>query len=294
MHSAIPAASSDTPAPSLAHLAPILRIATALWLPAGYSVREWIEHAGSYAAPFAAGLLIRAGAETSRRPVPGVEPPDTSSVLVENAPSSGASVRDRGALTLLVAALLALAEPAAAQLPPPDAALLDQLRRGGHVLVCRHAITDHSPQAPTARNRDPLLARPLNDEGEAQAEEIGRLLRALRIPVADVHASPYARTLRSAALTFGEPRAEPVLQSSAAAERRRPLLTDPVAAGGNRTLVTHQRVLYSDLGLARGTAPEGFCAVVRPDMEGGFRVVAGAMPDDWARLLPRDGVEIRR
>jgi phosphohistidine phosphatase SixA len=163
-----------------------------------------------------------------------------------------------------------------AQLPPPDAQLVDELRRGGMVLLCRHAITDHSQQG---------SERTLNAEGEAQAREIGRLLKVLEVPIADVHASPHHRNMRSAELSFGPAVADPALYPDGDAGRRHALVAGPVPAGGNRAIVTHQRTIHLALpDLRRGTIDEGVCVVVRPDGNGGYAAVAQALPADWAAL----------
>jgi phosphohistidine phosphatase SixA len=176
-----------------------------------------------------------------------------------------------------VLALLCTPLVLSAQLPPPDARLVDELRRGGMVLLCRHAITDHSQQG---------SQRTLNAEGEAQAREIGRLLKTLGVPIADVHASPHHRNMRSAELSFGPAVADPALYPDGDARRRHALVAGLVPAGGNRAIVTHQRTIHLAVpDLRRGTIDEGVCVVVRPNAGGGYEAVAQALPADWAALV---------
>jgi dipeptidyl aminopeptidase/acylaminoacyl peptidase/phosphohistidine phosphatase SixA len=256
-----------------------------LWLAAGAPAWEWIERAGSYAAPIGAALLIAAGWAGRARAAPPAGPPAAPSTRHR-------SRRGVTASTATLFALLLAPGMLRAQLPPPDPPLLDDLRRGGLVLLCRHAVTDHAQRDANVDYSNPLTQRRLSLEGEGQAREIGRLLAVLGVPIADVYASPYHRNMRSAELSFGRVVAEHALLTGGDPERRRELLAGPVPAGGNRAIVTHQRTIHMDLPtLRRGTIDEGACVVVRPDGRGGYRGVAQALPAEWRKLLERGATE---
>jgi hypothetical protein len=246
----------------------VWKLATeALWMGAGAPAWEWIERAGSYAAPAGAALLAAAILSGAR-----------------STPTGGVAARRMAAAAAL--ALGALLAPAAlhAQPPPPDAALVSALRAGGHVLYCRHAITDHSQQDSNVDFANPLTQRRLSAEGEAQARAIGRAVTSLGIPIADVYASPYDRNMKSAELSFGRPVAERVLLTAGDSVRRRALLAGPIPAGGNRAIVTHERTIHLDVQLPRGAIDEGTCLVLRPDGRGGFNAIARVLPAQWQAL----------
>ena len=109
--------------------------------------------------------------------------------------------RFRFLLLLLVTFVPAIAFSRAAQ-----ADWIDDVRRGGYVIVIRHGAT-FSNQADT----DPLniknvaAQRQLNDQGRAQAKAMGESMRALKIPVGTVVTSMFQRAVETGTLLgFGE------------------------------------------------------------------------------------------
>ncbi|MBS7792235.1 histidine phosphatase family protein [Roseococcus sp. SDR] len=190
-------------------------------------------------------------------------------------------------LILLALLLLGLGAPAVRAEP----GLLAALREGGLVIFLRHAETGSSaPDQMNAVLGDCATQRNLDATGRAQAVAIGAAFRELGIPVSRVLASPYCRTLETAALAFG--RAEPEMGLSlprhvdAAAHRAmgaalRQLLPEPGFAG-NWVLIGHS---YHMMG-AGGPAPQpqGAAVVLRPEGEGRFAVLAMLPPEGWAWL----------
>ena len=88
-----------------------------------------------------------------------------------------------------------LAQQAAAP-PLRGADLLAALRAGGYILYFRHADTDHSQSDQRTMNiEDCTTQRNLTDRGRAHARAIGEAIRALRIPIGIVVASPLCRTV---------------------------------------------------------------------------------------------------
>ncbi|MEQ9401652.1 MAG: histidine phosphatase family protein [Longimicrobiales bacterium] len=231
---------------------------------------EFVERAGSYAAPSALLVLSPAGAALRTQ--------------------AGSRVRS-GAVTagavLLAAAASGFGGTSTASPGPTDDAVLDRLREGGLVLACRHAITDRSRgDASRVDYDDPATQRVLSDDGRRQARRLGRVLRDLGVPIGEVLASPYARTMDSAELGFGRVEATDALvygnQPEKQRERRR-LLTSPPSAG-NRVLMTHQGILYSSLDVERGSIREGDCVVVDPHGADGPRTLGRYGPDEFAAL----------
>ena len=105
----------------------------------------------------------------------------------------------------LPATLLILAASAAAQ---PAPALLADLRQGGYVLFLRHTSTDFSQDDSRMKSfEDCATQRNLTDKGRAEARALGEHIRRLKIPIGEVLASPFCRTMETARLAFGKARA---------------------------------------------------------------------------------------
>lgn len=179
---------------------------------------------------------------------------------------------------------------------PPDTLdspqLVQALRGGGLVLYMRHGRTD---LATSDRDRRDLgrceLQRQLSDAGRLELRSIANSLRALAVPIGQVRASPYCRTLETARLAFGrvEPKAELThtidADSATAGQRAAALnrwLAAVPAAGTNDVLVGHTGNLLEASGL--WPAPEGTTLVFRPDGQGAYRFLARIPPERWAEL----------
>ena len=256
------------PSAPVAMLAAAWKLASeSLFVVAGDPVWEFVERGGSYAAPLALAIVLAYRREGSRR---ALRHAAAAALLAIVTPAAGAAQdHDHGG---------------GATVPlPDDATLLRALRAGGHVLACRHAITvsgDEQPPEPP----HPSGERALSSRGREQARAIGAAIRAARIPVGPVLTSPTVRTSESAELTFGRAEASPWLFMTKSKDSTRALFTDPVPPRTNRVLMTHQGVLYPNLGLKRGSIAEGDCIVIRPDGAGGFTLVADLGLADWERL----------
>lgn len=194
-------------------------------------------------------------------------------------------------IALAVAAPLILsgvADPAPAD-EPQATSLLDQLREGGYVLACRHAITDRSRgDARSVDLADRSTQRILSGEGEAQARRWGMELEELGIPVGPVVAGEYFRNSDTAELAFGRVERDPGLNYGRSAEqraRRRQLFSTPPPRATNRVLVTHQGILYRMMPqVERGSIGEGDCVIVEPLGEDRFEVLRRVEPGAWGAL----------
>jgi phosphohistidine phosphatase SixA len=72
------------------------------------------------------------------------------------------------------------------------------LRRGGYVLVMRHASSPReAPNKETANADNRKLERQLDEAGRTGATAMGQALRSLKIPVGDVFTSPTYRALET-------------------------------------------------------------------------------------------------
>jgi phosphohistidine phosphatase SixA len=214
-------------------------------------------------------------------------------------------VRSRLLLPLLLAALAAGAgcdlgsndedsagvrqREAADRAEPP----VERLRRGGYVVVLRHAATDLTATDMTGDLRDCSRQRNLNAAGRRQARGIGRGFRRLGLPVGRVLASPFCRTRDTARLAFGRARPSRALLSpdfvgnGGTAERQRaglrPLLTLPPRRGTNTVLVSHESAIDAATGV---TVAEGEAVIVAPRRgRRHFRVVTTVDADAWDRAV---------
>jgi hypothetical protein len=277
------------PTAGVALLIAAWKLATeSLWLVDGAPIWEFVERAGSYAAPLGLAVMLRRGTLGAGR---GRRVADIS------APKLGPVTRVAAAVLLGVSASVAAPPPAEAQAPGEapakrwaqldDASLLAALRAGGLVLACRHAITDATQDD---RGPDRASQRNLSEEGRRQAEAIGRAIRAARVPIGPVLSSPMFRTRETAELAFGDTavtltrlllRGEPPLSELM------PLYADAPPQGKNRVLMTHQGPLYRVLTMFRSPEiVEGDCAVLRPG-GGTFEVLGKLGLPDWERLARR-------
>lgn len=107
----------------------------------------------------------------------------------------------------LLATLLSVGNPVRAQDTAvlTGKALVQELRAGRYNVYFRHAATnwsqsDHIREAGDWTSCDPSQVRQLSDEGRRSARAVGRAMRALKIPVGRILASPYCRTVDTAKL----------------------------------------------------------------------------------------------
>ena len=214
-----------------------------------------------------------------------------------------ASLRRLGLATLfgMLAGLFGQASLAIAQTvsaSPPhvelqDHALLAALRGGGLILYFRHTSTDfgQSDERMTGYE-DCATQRNLTAVGRDEARAIGAQLRELRIPIGDVLASPFCRTMETAQLMFGRGAATPAVRGGSAQPdsperyaQLRDLLATTVPRGTNLVIASHGNPFRAVAGgpyLAEGEA-----AVIEPRGAEGFRVVARVRKDEWRELAIR-------
>ena len=186
-------------------------------------------------------------------------------------------------LSLLL--MLGFALPAAAQID-----LAKELRAGGYVLYIRHTSTDFSQNDSRMKSwEDCENQRNLTDKGRDEARAIAAHLKRLSIPIGEVLASPFCRTMETARLAFGkatamnEVRGGPLRNDDPARYASlKKILSDPVPKGQNRVISSHGNPFYAVFGPPY--LAEGEIAVVRPDAPGKFSIVGEIRLDDWAAL----------
>ena len=175
-----------------------------------------------------------------------------------------------------------------------DADLVVALQRGGNVVYFRHADTGPaSPEPPTVDLTRCETQRNLNDNGRAQAQEIGRQFRRLRIPVGSVLSSQFCRCKDTAQLAFGRFEVVPTLTGVArgpefaqarrsASDGLRALLSTAPPAGENTVLISHGFNLIDLEGLYLSV--QGEAAIYQPDGAGGYSLLARMLPSQWSEL----------
>ena len=186
-------------------------------------------------------------------------------------------------------------DPGTASNPLGDLrSVLGELRNGGFVLYFRHTATDQSgvgdAEADLGRCE---TQRNLSTAGRAEAAQIGKSIKALRIPVGSVLASPLCRAQETARLAFGRVAVSKdlyfVLGADESAMNRlrdalRRMLSTPPPPGTNVVLVSHSANLREAAGIF--AKPEGVAYVFRPLPNGKFEAVARILPQDWSGVAP--------
>jgi hypothetical protein len=191
------------------------------------------------------------------------------------------------AKALFLAALLSLAGAARGDL---DSSLVSKLREGGYVLYMRHASTDFGQNdASMTSYEDCPRQRNLTEKGRAEARSIAQHLKRLGVPIGEVLASPFCRTMETARLAFGratathDVRGGPVRSDDPKRyEGLVRLLASPVPRGENRVISSHGNPFQAVAGPPY--LAEGEIAIVRPEGGTRFTVLARIRPEGWSSL----------
>ncbi len=143
-----------------------------------------------------------------------------------------------------------------------EAALWALLQKGGQVVLIRHALTTAGVGDPPGMALgDCTTQRNLNDEGRAQARQLGAALRARGVAVGRLLSSPWCRCVETARLAFGQTpelvtalgnlfdRPQRVAGQVAELE---PLLSQPPVVG-NTVLVSHGSTIQALTGISPAT-----------------------------------------
>jgi len=197
---------------------------------------------------------------------------------------------------VLPALLAAAAAFSAAAQSPQGSDLVNALRKGGCVIVMRHASSPSAvPDKAVANPDNTKPERQLDETGRATASAMGKALRELKIPVGAVLSSPTYRALETVKFAqFPTPQPVPELGdngqsmqggTAAQAEWLRKQVTQ-FPAGSNTVLVTHLPNLtgaFPELAAGMG---DGEALIFANDGKGGARMLARVKIDAWAKLQP--------
>ncbi|HSQ60732.1 MAG TPA: histidine phosphatase family protein [Acidobacteriota bacterium] len=268
------------PSPLLLAFVTVFKVGTELLYPVSglpplLPVLEFIERAGSYVSPLALALMLRW---------------EAAGASVRSAPARAL----RASFVLLVPLVLVVAAAPPARSAwsesPPDSVVVDLLRRGDLVMLVRHAATDRGQRDASLVDVAVRSAqRNLSALGRAQADSIGRAVRALGLPIGPVRSSPMYRCRDTAEIAFGsaDTTSHLFVKSPASREVRIGWLATPRTDGRILVLVTHQDPYLPLLHLERDELREGDVLLIRPDGEGRWSLLARLSPADWTRLAAR-------
>jgi phosphohistidine phosphatase SixA len=184
--------------------------------------------------------------------------------------------------------------PAASTAPHPlqGPALLAALRQGGYVLYLRHSSTDQSQtDSDTTHLENCATQRNLTGGGRAEAEAVGKSIKALGIPIGQVLVSPYCRARETAKLAFGrgqvvnslnpKPGADETANREIIGRELRRLLSQAPGQGTNDVLVAHSNNIAAG---AQLSLAESEIAVFQP-VANGFQLIGSIKPDQWSSFV---------
>ena len=195
--------------------------------------------------------------------------------------------------TLIAASAAILLAGAAHAQMLEGGALVQALRKGGYVIVMRHASSPREvPDQKTANPDNTKPERQLDAEGRASATAMGKALRDLKIPVGEVFTSPTYRaleTVKYAQLGTAKPVAElgdngqSMSGGTAAQAAWLQKKVTQFPSGTNTILITH----FPNI---RGAFPQltqvadGEALVYGPDGKGGAALVGRIKIEEWGKL----------
>jgi len=196
---------------------------------------------------------------------------------------------------LLVLLALCWLVPTLAANPPTETlsgpALVSALRQGGLILYFRHTSTDFGQNDDQMTGyEDCSRQRNLTDQGREEARKIGAEIKRLQLPIGEVLASPFCRTMETARLMFGRAQSTAAVRGGPArpdspdryAELRK-LLSTPPQPGTDLVIASHGNPFAAVAGTPY--LAEGEAAVIRPLGPDGFRIVARIPKTEWANLV---------
>lgn len=171
-------------------------------------------------------------------------------------------------------------------------ALVNALRRGGYVIVMRHASSPPgAPDARTANRDNTSRERQLDAAGRAASAAMGEALRRLMIPIGEVFTSPTYRARETVRLL--EVGTATAVDELGDGGRSMQNATDAQSAWlkkivtriptGNSLVVTHMPNIaraFPDI----ADVSDGESLIFRPDGRGGTRLAARVTIEEWPHL----------
>ncbi len=172
--------------------------------------------------------------------------------------------------------------------------LLKALRRGGYVIVMRHASSPReAPDHQNANSDNVNRERQLDQEGRRSAAAMGKALRDLKIPIGNVLTSPTYRALETVKLgQFGKPQPYAELGDGGQSMQG---ATDAQAAWlqmtvtqfpteTNTIVITHQPNISRAFPQFASGLADGEALIFGPDGKGGAGLVARVKIEEWPQM----------
>ena len=210
--------------------------------------------------------------------------------------SQSKTVYTRFRAASLLLAFLCLAGQGSAE-PLAGTALVEHLRKGGYVLLMRHASSPTVlPDRQSADPQNVALERQLDEKGRNSAIAMGQAIRKLKVPVGEVLSSPAYRALETVRLAaFGSAKTYPELGDgghsmqmravAGQADWLRQKVSERPAPGSNTIIVTHMpNITVSFAGIANNLT-DGETLVFQPKGNGESDLVARVKIEDWPSLV---------
>lgn len=202
-------------------------------------------------------------------------------------------------LASVLALLITTAAVRAATVPAnqaKDSTLLAALRRGGCVILMRHASSPNAlPDARSAAAGNRNLERQLDGQGLADARAMGDALRQLKIPVGEVMSSPTFRARET--ITAEGLRAPQTFEQLGDAGHSmsqkavagwsgwlRQMVSRPPPAGSNTLIVTQMPNISDAYGRPAAALKAGGALIFLPDGHGDAQMLAVMQIGDWKQL----------
>jgi phosphohistidine phosphatase SixA len=238
------------------------------------------------------------GLELARIADLGTVPPVSPSPPAAMTDSTRSLTRSRAMVLFAAAFTLLFMSGAAAPAEAATAArsaLVAALKKGGNVLVFRHADSPSAlPDEKTAERDNLKRERQLNAAGKEGATALGAALKRLGIPVGEVLVSPAYRaqqTARLAQLANAKIHDELTFEGTAMTETVTPAqaawLKARAAAlpkAGNTFVVTHSPNLAQAFPELTPALAAGEAAIFAPDGNGGTKLLGRLKIEDWVGL----------
>jgi phosphohistidine phosphatase SixA len=175
-------------------------------------------------------------------------------------------------------------------------ALVHSLKRGGYVIVIRHASSPAEPPAKESADAENTRdERQLDEKGRTTATAMGNALHELKIPVGEVLSSPTYRALETVKYAqLGTARTYPELgddgkSMQGSTEAQAHWLQNKVMqfpSGTNTFIVTHNPNVTAAFPKIGGPVADGEALVFGPDGKGGATIVARIKIEEWPSLRP--------
>ena len=178
-------------------------------------------------------------------------------------------------------------------------ALVAGMKKGGYVVVLRHAPTNRD-QADThpLDFDDTAHQRLLSGKGRDLARQVGEALKELGIPIGTVFTSKYNRAVETAKLIGGSDVTPSIdvtegglvstpIENDRRAAALKKLAATPPSAGMNTLIVTHKPNLVDAFGEAWLDSKDAEAAVFKPDGSGELALVARVQAAEWIKAAKK-------